>query len=201
MAISIGMAAASTATTALTTGAFIGGFLAGGTGTLLTHFLVSTALGAALNALSPKPSFGAGASGYNVTQTGTALDHQVIYGRVKIAGVRAFDSATGAQNKYLHRVLMFAGHEIDAFETFYVNDEALTLDGSGEVTAPAKYVGKIRIKEHLGTSDQVADPDLVSEVSEWTADHRLRGIAYIYARLGFDGDAFQIGRALCRERV
>ena len=131
--------------------------------------------------------------GYNVTQTGTALDHQVIYGRVKIAGVRAFDSATGAQNKYLHRVLMFAGHEIDAFETFYVNDEALTLDGSGEVTAPAKYVGKIRIKEHLGTSDQVADTDLVSEVSDWTADHRLRGIAYIYVRLGFDGDAFPNG--------
>jgi hypothetical protein len=194
MAISIGMAAASTATTALTGGTFIGGFLvASGTGTLLTHFLVSTALGAALNALSPKRSLSVGESGYNVTQTGTALDHQVIYGRVKIAGVRAFDGTTGTQNKYLHRVLMFAGHEIDAFETFYVNDEALTLDGSGEVTAPAKYVGKIRIKEHLGTSDQVADSDLVSEVADWTADHRLRGIAYIYARLSFDGDAFPNG--------
>jgi len=43
-----------------------------------------------------------------------------------------------------------------------------------------------RIKKHLGSRNQDADPDLVSEVSDWTNDHRLRGRAYIYVRFTFD---------------
>ena len=45
------------------------------------------------------------------------------------------------------------------------------------------FEGKVRIKKHLGTSTQLADADLVSDVSQWTTDHRIRGKAYIYVRL------------------
>ena len=51
----------------------------------------------------------------------------------------------------------------------------------------------VRIKQHLGGDDQVADEDLVSEVDKWTTDHRLRGIAYLYVRLKYDNDAFPSG--------
>lgn len=193
MAISVGMGLASTATTSLTGGALLGGFLAGGTGTLLTHFLVTTALGAALNALSPKPSSSSGAGGYTVTQSGSALDYQIIYGKARVGPVRAFDHTTGTNNKYMHRVIMFAGHEIDAFDEIYINDEVATIDGSGNVTAPSRYNGLIRINEHLGADDQAADSDLVSEVSDWTNEHRLRGIAYLYVRFSFNSDAFPNG--------
>ena len=39
---------------------------------------------------------------------------------------------------------------------------------------------EIKIQKHLGTDAQVADADLVSEITQWTTNHRLRGIAYGY---------------------
>ena len=157
------------------------------------HFLVTTALGAALNALTPKPSTASSNRGYQVTQSGSALDHQIIYGKVKVGGARVFDSTTGGSNKFLHRVLAFTGHEIESFEEIYINDELVTLDGSGNVTSPSRYDGKVRINKHLGTSNQSADSDLVSEVDGWTSEHKLRGIAYLYVRLSYDADAFPNG--------
>ena len=167
--------------------------------TFLTTFAVSFVLGAAMKALSPKPSIGGigggGGSnrGYQTTAIGTALDHQIIYGRMRVAGVRIYDEATGTNNKYLHRVLAFAGHEVQSFDEIYINDEVVTLDGSGNVTSPAKYNGKIRIKLHLGASDQTADTFLISESTHWTTQHTLNGLAYMYIRLQFDADVFPNG--------
>ena len=83
---------------------------------LATHFLVTTAIGAAINALTPKPSAVSAQTGYNVTTTSPVADHQVIYGKTKVAGVRVFDATNGDSNKYLHRVLAFTGHEINSFD-------------------------------------------------------------------------------------
>ena len=167
--------------------------------TFLTTFAVSFVLGAAMKALSPKPSIGGlgggGGSnrGYQTTAIGTALDHQIIYGKMRVAGARIYDEATGTNNKYLHRVLAFTGHEVQSFDEIYINDEVVTLDGSGNVTSPSKYNGKIRIKLHLGASDQAADTSLISESAHWTTQHTLNGIAYMYVRLQFDADVFPNG--------
>jgi len=151
------------------------------------------ALGAAaLRALMPKPpSFGN--RGYQTTAIGTALDHQIIYGKVRVGGARIYDEATGENNKYLHRVVAVAGHEIQSFDEIYINDEIVALDGSGNVTSPSKYNGKVRIKLHLGSPNQTADTFLVNESAHWTTEHRLRGIAYMYIRLAFDADVFPNG--------
>jgi len=158
-----------------------------------------------LGALSPKPKFGNAAAsgsassgeasnrGYSITASGSALDHQIIYGKMRVGGARIFDGTTGGDNKFLHRVLGFAGHEIEAFDTIYINDEAATIDGSGNVTSPSRYSGHINIYTHLGAADQQADSNLVSAVSGWTAEHRLRGIAYLYCKFGFDADVFPNG--------
>jgi len=192
MAVSAVVALASTAAVSATA-------IIAGTMTLTafaTAFAVNFALGAALKALTPKPSVGGiGGSnrGYQTTAIGTALDHQIIYGKMRVAGARIYDEATGENNKYLHRIVAFAGHEIESFDEIYINDELATLDGSGNVTSPSKYNGKVRINRHLGTSDQAADTDLVNESVHWTTQHRLRGIAYMYIRLQFDADAFPNG--------
>jgi len=151
------------------------------------------ALGAAaLRALMPKPpSFSN--RGYQTTAFGSALDHQIIYGKMRVGGARIYDEATGTNNKYLHRIIAVAGHEIKSFDDIYINDEVITLDGSGNVTSPSRYNGKVRIKLHLGGSDQAADSFLVSESVHWTTEHRLRGIAYMYIRLQFDADVFPNG--------
>jgi len=164
--------------------------------TFATTFAVSFVLGAALKALTPRPSVGGvGGSnrGYQTTAIGTALDHQIIYGKMRVGGARIYDEATGTNNKYLHRIIAVAGHEIESFDEIYINDEIATVTANGTVTSPSKYNGKIRIKLHLGASDQAADSFLVSESAHWTTQHRLRGIAYMYIRLQFDADAFPNG--------
>ena len=160
----------------------------------LGAFATSFALGVALNALTPKPSVGQGANrGYQVNSRGSALDHQIIYGKVRVGGAIVYDEATGTNNKFLHRIIAVSGHEIESFDEIYINDEVVTLDGSGNVTSPSQYNGKVRINTHLGSPDQAADADLVAESAKWTAQHRLRGIAYMYVRLQFDADAFPNG--------
>jgi hypothetical protein len=151
-------------------------------------------LGAASRALMPKPSISSSANrGYQTTALGSALDHQIIYGKMRVGGARIYDEATGTNNKFLHRIIAVAGHEIEAFDDIYIDDDIITLDGTGNVTSPARYNGKVRILTHLGSPDQVADATLVAESSKWTSEHRLRGIAYMYIRLQFDADTFPNG--------
>lgn len=88
---------------------------------------------------------------------------------------------------------MLATHEVNQIGTIYINDKALTLDGNGNVTAPSQYANLVRIKKHLGSTSQSADATLISESNKWTDQHKLSGIAYIYARLEFDADAFPNG--------
>ncbi len=156
-------------------------------------FAINLVLGLALRALSPKPRTSGANRGYQVNTRGSALDHQIIYGKMRTGGVILFDEATGVNNKYLHRIIAVAGHEVQSFEEIYINDEVVTLDGDGNVTAPTKYSGLIRILTHNGSPDQNADTFLVSESSKWTSQHRLRGIAYMYIRLAFDADKFPNG--------
>jgi len=169
-------------------------FFAAFASTILGQFLISTVLGAALRALSPKPTTG-GNRGYQTNQQGPAQDHSVIYGEVKVGGAIIYDEATGTNNKFLHRVIAVAGHEIDSFVNFYINDELATVDGSGNVTSPSQYNGKIRINTHTGSPSQVADADLVAEsgFDGWDDECTLSGIAYIYVRLKFDADVFPNG--------
>ena len=190
MAVSAVMALASTGMAAAS-GTLIAGAL--GMSAFMTTFAVNFALGAALKALIPKPSIGGANRGYQTTAIGTALDHQIIYGKVRVGGARIYDEATGQNNKYLHRIVAVAGHEIQSFDEIYINDEVVTLDGSGNVTSPSKYNGKVRIKLHLGSPNQTADTFLVNESAHWTTEHRLRGIAYMYIRLAFDADVFPNG--------
>ena len=197
MVVITGLAAVGSAVAASAFGAAIGIGAVTNTFALAAIGLATNlVLGAALRALTPKPSVGGiGGSnrGYQTTAIGTALDHQIIYGKVRVGGARIYDEATGENNKYLHRVVAVAGHEIQSFDEIYINDEIVTLDGSGNVTSPSKYNGKVRIKLHLGSPDQTADTFLVSESAHWTTQHRLRGIAYMYIRLAFDADVFPNG--------
>lgn len=66
----------------------------------------------------------------------------------------------------------------------------------GTVTCSYEYVTQsstVRFKTHLGTTTQVADADLIAANVGWTSAHRLRGIAYIYARLTYDQSKFPTG--------
>ena len=50
-----------------------------------------------------------------------------------------------------------------------------------------EYALRWSVSKHLGAPDQAADADAVATFPEtWTANHRLRGRAYVYVKLDFD---------------
>ena len=120
---------------------------------------------------------------------------QLVYGTVKKSGTLLYASTTGSDNKFLHLVIGLASHELQSIDKVF-NDVAITLssdiDGSGNVNT-GTFNGKARIKTKLGTADQTADSDLVSDDSNITSNHRFRGIAYLYIRLEFDEDIYPNG--------
>lgn len=203
MAVSaiIGAISAGGVALGITAPIFAGGLL--GLGAVFTQFLVTTAMGAALNALAPKPNFSglnSASRGYSISgESGAALDHQIIYGEARVGGVRIYDASTGTTNEFLHRIVAFAGHEIEGYQQIYLNDEIVTVDPvTGNVTSPSRYNGFVRIKRYFGSDTQLADPDLISETAslvdgKWTSDHRLLGIAYLYVRFKYSQDAFPNG--------
>jgi hypothetical protein len=129
--------------------------------------------------------------GYAITvnQLAASLPAANIYGRFRVGGAVFYQETTNNET-VLHRLIAFAAHECDAIEEIYLDDQLLTLDEAGEVTAPAVYAGKVTIEQFLGTDDQAAAPGLVADSENWTEDHRAAGICYIHVRLTFDQDAF-----------
>ena len=172
----------------------------GGTmfGSIAATFAVVAGSSAALAALAPTPDLPDFSSfiseGSNRTQMikQPIVNRRVVYGEIRVSGPLAFMETTES-DKFLHLIVLLGSHESNAIGTVFLNDQALTLDGSGNCTAPSQFANKVRIRKFLGTDTQSADPDLISESAKWTANHTLAGITYIYARLEFDGDAFPNG--------
>jgi hypothetical protein len=122
-----------------------------------------------------------------------AAPRDIVYGTVRKSGVLVFAHTTGTKNEFLHLIVALAGHEVNAIGDILLNDEVVSLDGSGNATS-APYIGLVRVQKFLGTTGQAAAASLVSEApTVWTTNHRLRGIAYVYVRLKFNQDAFPGG--------
>lgn len=69
-----------------------------------------------------------------VTVRSSIEPRRLVLGRQRVGGVTAFMGSTGVHKEKLAWVVAFAGHEIDAFESFWLDDKPVTLDGSGNVT-------------------------------------------------------------------
>lgn len=183
----ITLAIAGTAQAAITGGTLLGASLFGGlTGfaAIAVDFAIRATLGYALNALSSKPDPINRGFARNVNQLGSALPHQIIYGETVVGGAVFYQtlSTTSATDDTLNRCIAFAGHEIESYEAIFLNDQEVTLNGSGVVTAPAEFANNVIINQYLGTDTQAADGDLIAESSEWTSTHQAKGIAYLYVR-------------------
>lgn len=157
-------------------------------------FLATTAITSwAMNALVPKPDLGGigGSRGTLVNSVDPAAPHEFVYGLYRKGGIRTYTESTGTDNKYLHMIISMAGHEIDEFVSFYVNDEIVTVDGNGFVTS-SPWNSKIRIKAHKADQTTV-DPDLLAESNQIDTNFVGYGIAYMYIRLEYDQDVFANG--------
>lgn len=145
----------------------------------------------ALKALAPKPKMSDSLRGLLTNGLDGVAPQHYVYGQVRKGGTVTFYEASGTNNTFLHMIICLAGHEVEEIGDIYVDDKVVTLDGSGFVTSNP-WKSKIRIKKHLGSETQVADPDLIAETSA-DADFRGKGIAYLYVRLEYDQDVFTNG--------
>ncbi|TBZ40316.1 hypothetical protein, partial [Rhizobium leguminosarum] len=131
-------------------------------------------------ALTPKPSVPKPEDGtYNLKQSVPSLP--IILGRVKKAGDYVF---LEEKNGIAYHVIATAGHHIQGFVQHYLHDEAVTLNGSGVVTAPGHFRKSgnnyVVIDTRGGFSTETAYGDLVSNFPTiWTTNHRGDGVASV----------------------
>ncbi len=161
------------------------------------YVAVSLVTSWALSALAPKGPAGGSltSQGLLVNNKSAIAPHDFVYGEVRKGGTITYYETTGAENKFLHQIIVLAGHEIDAINDIYLNDDVVTLDGSGFVTS-SPWNSKIRIKKHLGTTSQTVDSALLAESSQINSNFRGQGIAYLYVRYEYDQEVFANGLPL-----
>jgi hypothetical protein len=153
---------------------------------ILAAALTASATVVAGVALTPKPPQPKSAE-VNLKQT--VPPRRAGYGRARLPGsYMLWDAKKNAWD-----VLAFCEGPIDAFEKYYLNDDEVTLDGTGKVQTPisgknpARYKGHgvwIKTRKGLATETSYADGTTYNGVAlselgadVWTADHRGDGIA------------------------
>lgn len=182
---------ASAVVSGFTATAFVGFSIAAFAGSLL--------LGAVSYALTPRPkrpSFDTGLlnKGQTVAVRQSDLTRQFIYGHTRITRGYAYMESTGANGK-LHQILILCSGPLRAINEVILNDYTIPndwIDDNGNVTR-GRYKDKLVIRKHLGTNTQSADPKAVSNMNNWTSDHRLQGIAYLYIIMTKDQDVYPTG--------
>ena len=124
----------------------------------------------------------------NIREAAGAQEY--VYGQVRKGGVLTYIDETGTNNKYLHIVIVLAGHEVEEIGDIYINDEVVTINGSGIVTTD-RWKSKIRIIKRDG-SQTTADSTMVAGAGV-ASTFIGKGIAHLYVRLQYDADVFGSG--------
>ena len=125
---------------------------------------------------------------FNIREAAAAQEY--VYGQVRKGGILTYIDETGTDNKYLHIVIVLAGHEVEEIGDIYINDEIVTIDGSGIVTT-ARWKSKIRIIKRDG-SQTTADATMVADAGV-ASTFIGESIAHLYVRLQYDADVFGAG--------
>lgn len=161
-------------------------------------FLSSLVLGMLSQALAPKPKKNPAAMNqitsntFAVRQSDSTRKH--VYGLTRFTDVYAQIVSTGANGK-LHVIVIISDDEWQSIDEIWVNDYPISpdhMDAEGNVIS-GRYNGKLRIRIHLGSPNQTADPVAVAEISEWTTNCRLRGICHLIVTMTKDQDIFPNG--------
>tara|TARA_R100000388_G_scaffold17607_2_gene13657 strand:- start:180 stop:3164 length:2985 start_codon:yes stop_codon:yes gene_type:complete len=137
----------------------------------------------------------------------------LIYGMRKVGGIMAFVQ-TDSTNEFLYVALAMCEGKIHACKKIFFDDVEVTdfntSDSSGS-TSPSSftdqtvYYGKfadvqnddgtttnqshVQMQFFDGDDDQVAS-SILSTLSDWTSNHRLRGVSYLALKLRFNPDVF-----------
>jgi len=123
----------------------------------------------------------------------------VVYGTRKVGGNVVFLETSGTDNQYLYMAVVLSEGEINGVTSLFVNDNQVTLsgtltDGTQRTVASSDVnffdeSSLITVEAHFGTDSQTAST-LLSTLTSWTSNHRLRGLAYLAIRFEWNADKF-----------
>ena len=116
-----------------------------------------------------------------------------------VGGNVVFLETSGTDNQYLYMAVVLSEGEINGVTSLFVNDNQVTLsgtltDGTQRTVASSDVnffdeSSLITVEAHFGTDSQSAST-LLSTLTSWTSNHRLRGLAYLAIRFEWNADKF-----------
>ena len=165
------------------------------TAAAITTAVVSTAIAAGVAA-----TFSLFASKPNTQNQTPGLFRQavsnsfIIYGKRRVGGLLIFfHPRTSGKDQYRYFVIAVAGHQCKGVTRWFLGDNEVTVDGSGKLTS-GDYAGNDWLWFYRGTPDQAAHPTFVAETGgKWSANHRGRSTALIYAKFKMTDAVVQAG--------
>jgi hypothetical protein len=123
----------------------------------------------------------------------------IIYGRRQVGITRVFLESSGTDNTYLYMAGVVCEGEVEEIEEIYIDDKEVTFDGAltdGTVrevdSSDANFYkdsSHIQIQAFYGTDNQVAS-SILTNSTNWTSNHRLRGVCYLAFRFKWNQDIF-----------
>ena len=140
------------------------------------------------------------AKGVLVNKTSANGQIPIIYGTRKVGGTIVFLETSGTDNQYLYMAFVLGEGEINDITKIFINDNEVTFDGDladdterNVASSDSNYYKNseslIKVRPHFGSDSQTAC-SLLSTLTSWTSNHRLRGVAYISFRFEWNSDAF-----------
>ena len=164
-----------------------------------------------LNPIPEVPDFGdnqqdINARGVLINKISANAHIPIVYGTRKVGGNVVFLETSGTDNEFLYMALILSEGEIDGITKIFVNDNEVTFSGAFAdntqrtvASSDANYFkapdddssaeSLITVEPHFGLDSQSAS-SLLSGLSSWTSNHRLRGLAYLAIKFKWNADAF-----------
>jgi len=124
----------------------------------------------------------------------------IVYGRRQVGITRVFIESSGTDNEYLYVAGVVCEGEIEEIEQIFVDDKRVIFDGDldhgvvrevsgGDANFYKDNESHIQIQAFNGTDDQVAS-SILTNSTNWTSNHRLRGVCYVAFRFKWNQDIF-----------
>lgn len=131
-----------------------------------------------------------GPTGTLVTRQGSAENIPVIYGRRRLAGMRAFIANDGDKNNDLYIVEAICEGPVKGCSKIYFNDElaATSSDDGASWSYEEKYSGKLTVTFYDG-SQTASDPTLTG-IDGWQSSAVGNNIAYAILKLTWDQETY-----------
>ncbi len=115
--------------------------------------------------------------------TNSALtNRRWVYGTCRVSGQLAYAESSGSKNEFLHLIVILASHPVASFQKVYLDDKPIEDYGTN-----ASY------KLFNGTQTTACAEMIAASAGKWTANHILKGCAYIYLQLTYDETLYVSG--------